>query len=469
MQSTAEKLDDYQRPFGLLHTTNPSWKDTQLEQNPENSDAFHVCKLLYGRAGGFVKVGHYNRHSFYATEVLLDPYKMASVIGSRKFKQSNTVLSVATYRNAKDGTQKNLLTVNALCIDIDYCCSKNPAIRDLQASEAVSKFYADVLMDEIIPMPSYIEYGRNFRLVYVLEKPYLIPKTEKLRKIVLVFLRRIIQVISETIQSVEDWGVDNKYKVTPYVRVPESYNVKWENYTTNPIPVSSDKVCVWMPYRNFLWNIERLADTVLPDLPDWYDKYKKKSAVKKQSKSNIIRFQQFQNLFQSRLNDLKTYQSILGTDDIGYRETATYLYRLTALQSGMSEQESLEEAIAFNRKFAHPLSEHEVKFKCKPSNKDYKYKNTTIRSLLGIDTEMYPFLFAGGGKSRHERYEQDKERNIQNGYIPKAKKLDAVYQEILKLHNRGMKQREIADSLEIPIRTIKRYYASMRKNGMLLQ
>ena len=469
MSSAALKHDDYQRPFGLQHTTNSSWRNTKIEQDPENSPAFQVCQLLYGRAGGFAKVGQYSKHNFYATEVLTDPYKMASVIGSRRYKQSNTVLSVATYRSPQDGTQKNLLTINALCIDVDYGSSKCANIRDLEAKEAVYKFYSEILLDEVIPMPTYIEYGRNFRLVYVLEKPYIIPKTEKKRKSVLTFLRRVIQVISESIQSADDWSVDNKYKVTPYVRVPESHNVKWDNYRDNPFPSSCHEVCVWFPQDNLLWNIERLADTVLRDLPDWYDKYKSKQKVRKHAQTNIIRFNQFQSLFQKRMEDLQNFQQIIGDDDIGHRETAIYLYRLTALQSGMSEQEALDSAIAFNQRFAHPLSEHEVRSKCKPSNKEYKYKNTTIRSMLCIDEKIYPFLFAGDGKTRHDRYEESKTKKLENGYKSKANKLEELFAQILELHTNGMKQKEIADYLDIPIRTMKRHYSSMRKVGMLPQ
>lgn len=471
MPTTALKIDEYQRPFGLIYTTNPNWKHTQIEQDPENSQAFQVCQWLYGRAGGFCKVGLYGKHNLYATEVMTDYEKMASIIGSRRYKQSNTVMSVATYRDNKDGTQKNLLTINALCIDVDFSTSRNRDIRDLEANEAVYKFYSEILLNDIIPMPTYIEYGRNFRLIYVLYNPYLIPKAEKKRKSVLTFLRRIIQVISETIQAEDDWGVDNRYNVTPYIRVPESVNIRWENYMDNPHPISIHEVNIWQPMQyNILWDIERLADNVLLELPDWYDEYKSKQKKQAQKKkdSNVIRINPFGSLFKKRMEDLEALQS-LGWD-IGYRETMTYLYRLTAIQSGMTENEALDAAIAFNRGFAHPLKEREVENKCKPSNNEYKYKNTTIRELLNLGDKIYPHLFEGDGLSRHDRYERDKEKykanKIENGFVSKSQKLDDLYLQILELKKQNMKQKEIADTLNIPIRTIKRYYSAMKSKGM---
>lgn len=471
MPSAALNTDgEYLHPYGLLHTTNRNWSRTKIETDPQNSEAFQVCQWLYGRAGGFCKVGLYGKHILYPTEVMRNPDKMASSIGSRRYKRSNTVISVATYQNDKDGTQKNLLTINALCIDIDYCTSCDRDIRNMECDKAVSRFFCDILLDEIIPMPTYIEYGRNFRLVYVLDNPYIIPQSDTKRKDVLTFLRRVIQVISEKIQSVEDWGVDKRYKVTPYVRIPESLNIKWDFSQTNPIPVSIDEVRIWnsMPYVH-LWDIEKLADTVLPELPSWYDDYKSKEKKKHKQEHTVIRFNPFDSLFQKRMEDLETLQSI-GWDK-GFRETMVYLYRLTAVQSGLSESDALDKAIAFNNGFRTPLKESEVKVKCKPSNYQYKYKNSTIREMLNLGKDVYPHLFAGDGLSRHDRYERDKDaiktRKIEKGFVSKSEKLEITYKQIIKLHEQGMKQKDIANELGIPLRTIKRYYSTLRTDGRL--
>lgn len=461
-------MSEFNRPYGLRHTTNLAWEDTELEKNPANSWAYKICDLLYGRAGGFAKVGLYGKHGFYPTDVLLDPNKFAAIVGSRRYKRSNTVMSTCTYRSDGDGTQQNLLTINAVCIDIDFRSSHDAEIATMEPKYAVYKFYGDYILGEVLPHPTYIEYGRNFRLVYVLGTPFIVPQNGRVRKNILSLFKRIIAVASEKIQSYADWGVDRRHNPTPYVRIPESNNVKWDNFDlAAPHPSSVDEIKIAEYCSSmYLWDIDELIEYILPDKPDWYDswKEKQKKRPKNAKPQNEVRFESVSALCRQRMDDLVKLQK-LGWGE-GYREFMVFLYRLSAVQSGMSESQALESAQLFNSRFPKPLHPHTVAVQCKPANNRYKYKNTTIREALGLGEHDYPNLFRGDGKSRHDRYEEAKQKQIAEGtLVPKKQRMEETYSQIISMQKAGMSRKEIETALGISSRTMTRYIKAIRERS----
>lgn len=475
------------RPVGLNNTTNLAWQYTDLDICPPISDTAKIFNLLFHEANGYVKIGQYINHDFYDTNALRDPFKVSAIIGSRKYKRNNTVFSICTYRNNKDGSQKNIATINAVVIDIDYQASSSSEIANLPVNEAVRTFISYFLLDEIIPLPTYIEVGCNFKLVYILDHPFIIPKTvaKKKRESIFTFFRRIIQVISETIQNAGcgDWGVDTAYKIAPYLRVPESYNVKWDesdfkfthksqfknmfnpDFEKGFQPKSVDEVYI-SEFSNWnTWDIDKLADTVLPPIDEsWYYDYKEKQNKKPKQKKPTVQKLYSKNLFKQRMEDLESLQS-LGWD-VGYREFMIYLYRLSAHLSGMSLDDEIKAAQQFNSKFKQPLHPHRVETQCKPSDYNQKFKNTTIREQLGLSENDYPHLFEGDGISRHERYEQTKQQKIKSGALKtKSQKLEETYQQIIELQKQGYKRKDIEEQLGIPHRTMTRYINTIKERN----
>lgn len=471
------------RPAGLTNTTNLAWENTDLDVCPPISDTAKIFNLLFYEANGYVKIGQYANHEFYHTNALRDPFKVSAVIGSRKFKRDNAVFSICTYRDDKDGSQKNISTINAIVIDIDYLASTSKEIASLSAKDAVNRFIGCFLLDEVIPMPTYIEVGRNFKLVYILDHPFVIPKKipQKKKESIFTFFKRIIQVISETIKKADcgDWGVDTAYKVAPYLRVPESRNVKWNSldfkfapngqfknlfnpdFDKKAQPISVDEVYISEFSSWYTWDIDKLADTVLPPIDEsWYYDYLERKNKKGKQKKGTIQKLYSKDWFKQRMEDLESLQS-LGWD-VGYREFMVYLYRLTAYQSGMTVDESLDAALRFNSKFQNPLHEHTVKTQCKPSKYTQKFKDYTIRERLGLGDKDYPHLF--NGISRHERYQRTKEQQIQNGALKtKSQKLEETYQQIIELQKQGYKRKDIETQLGIPHRTMTRYINKIKE------
>ena len=107
------------------------------------------------------------------------------------------------------------------------------------------------------------------------------------------------------------------------------------------------------------WDITELAESVLPDLPNWYDTYKaNQKRSSKKTKHGNYSYQDTQSVLKQRLKDLESLQMLRWPIDS--REFMVYLYRLTAVQSGMTIDESINAAQRFNKGFEQPLSSHEV-------------------------------------------------------------------------------------------------------------
>lgn len=462
------------RPEGLTNTTNLAWRYTKIERSPEETEIFKIFSMMFAKAKGFVKIGQYNNHEFYPPEALQDPYKVSAIIGSRKYKRNNAVFSVCTYRDKTSGSQNNVLSINAVCIDVDYHTSRNQDIAELSADTAVKKFCQFYLYGNLIPEPTYIEVSHNFRLVYVLDAPFVVPKGKKTREGIFTLFRRIQQVISETITSYEDWGVDTQYKVAPYVRIPESKNIRW-NPTTTFQQVTQNRKCYEVQYSEEVhiykasswqsWDFDELTEVVLPPKPEWYDSWKEKQAKKSRKKEPLqLRYTTY-NLFQDRMHDLEKLQT-LGWD-VGYREKMVFLYRLSALQSGMTSEEALEAALEFNSAFATPLLPHDVEVRCKPSNPNLKYRNSTIRRELDLDDRMHPLLFQSSSETQSQRYQRRKEEKIQSGVlVTKQQRLEETYQQIIALKGEGKKQKEIEEILTIPHRTMTRYVKTLKDRNL---
>lgn len=478
------KGNNEKRPIGLKNVTNPAWQETCLDISPQDSDCAKIMQLIFGKARGFIKIGQYKKHEPYPTEIVHNPSMLAAIIGSRKFKRNNAVFSLGVYGSTKDGKQKNIIAICGIAIDVDYHGSPDEDISSLPSNKAVDLFYGLFIEGEIIPPPTYIEYSNNFRLVYVFDAPFVIPKTPKSKRAACFkLIRRLVQVLSERIIDGDcgDWNVDKQYKTHPYVRVPESINVKWDKAdfdpsipkietqsceTTEIHPKSVDEVQIMTDYMK-TWDITELAESVLPDLPDWYDTYKanQKRSSKKATQSTYT-FQDTKAVLTQRLKDLESLQKLRWP--IESREFMVYLYRLTAVQSGMTIDESINAAQIFNQGFDVPLPKHDVLVQCKPNDYTRRFRNRTLRERFGLEAKDYPNLFIGDGYSRAERYQRDKQKQIKEGkLITKKQQLEEIYNQIIELQKQGVKRKNIESALNIPHSTMTRYLKEIKTQQML--
>ena len=76
----------------------------------------------------------------------------------------------------------------------------------------------------------------------------------------------------------------------------------------------------------------------------------------------------------------------------GYREYLIYILQEWAFWSGYKEDEAIDTALKVNQLFHQPLSEHEVKHRCKPSGARAKTSIETILRKLDITHDEFQHL-----------------------------------------------------------------------------
>lgn len=426
------------------------------------SDLFNE---LYHDSRGYVKImsGNNRKGYFYNPEVLRDQTKLDAILESRRFSLDNIYASLATYKTMKKATLDHILTVNALAVDADFTIY--PGQEDISTDEARKALEMAILNG--FPEPSYIEYSRNMRLVYVLDHPYIIPKNKKKAESCRSFLKRVTKCLCDNLNSHTD--IINFHaepqRLTSFIRIPHSVNKRsYGHYDYDRELYVIDTIDRFLVQTNingsmFKWDIQKLSETVLPPLFDGYEDWKERE----KGKSKKIVTIRPVSVCERRLTELETLQS--RGYGVGYREKLCYFYWLTARQSGMSETETIEAVKTFNEKFPYPLQEHRLLTDCRPS--DYidvnghkhegwerKYKDVTIRLELGLGTAE-PELFRGEGMSNSEKCKNYYIKKI--GGETKQQKIEKQVEQVAILRSEGKKWKEVADILGVSEKTAKNY------------
>ena len=451
----------------------------------EIKEISNLFKSLYYNSRGFVKLmcGKNRKGYFYDLKSLLDENKLTAILNSRRFNLNNMYSSLGTYKTMQNARQENLLTVNSLALDVDYTLIKGQ--EDLKLEVALNALGNAVL--DGFPMPTYIEFSRNMRLVYIFKQPFVIPQNHKKAAACRTFLKKVVQYLANELNKHNDIIHFNAtpHKLTSFIRVPYSINKRSYGYydfkekcfiTTDIEKYYVDVIyCRYeydMPFFDetecvFKWDIQKLAESVLPDLPDWYEVWKNKSdSNKKSQKSNIIGVKGFCD---KRLSELEELQR-RGYDK-GYRETLCYLYWITLRQFGFTDDETKIQVCRFNRQFKIPLKESRMLTECKPApflNSNgvkcegwtRKFKDSTIREMLGLGSAE-PDLFGGAGMSNAECCKRYYYKKI-NGKT-KAAEIDKTMSLVRELRQSGLKWKEVAQELGISERSAQRYGERIKK------
>ena len=443
-----------------------------LYSKNEIQDISYLFSEIYRDSRGYVKIMSGNNRSgyFFNPEVLRDQTKLDAILESRRFSLDNIYASLATYKTMKKATLDHILTVNALAVDADFTIY--PGQEDISTDEARKALEMAILNG--FPEPSYIEYSRNMRLVYVLDHPYIIPKNKKKAESCRSFLKRVTKCLCDNLNSHTD--IINFHaepqRLTSFIRIPYSVNKRsYGHYDYDRELYVIDTIDRFLVQTNingsmFKWDIQKLSETVLPPLFDGYEDWKERE----KGKSKKIVTIRPVSVCERRLTELETLQS--RGYGVGYREKLCYFYWLTARQSGMSETETIEAIKIFNKKFPYPLQEHRLLTDCRPS--DYidtnghrhegwerKYKDITIRTELALGTAE-PDLFGGEGMSNSEKC-----KNYYNKKIcgeTKQQKIEKQVYQVAVLRSEGKTWKEVSEILEIPLRTAKRYGERLKKS-----
>ena len=435
-----------------LNVKNEDWKQV-FEDGSKKEDISRLLPFVIGQAEGYFFIasrgkGTYTQKAFH-TSILNSEEMLLNAIGSSRFNRSNLYFSLCTYVSDEARTEDNLLAVNGFAVDVDY---HNGKYRDTPIEQALLTIEFQMEEDGL-PLPNYIEYGRNFRLVWIFEKPFIIPKNlgRKQRQNAITFLKRIGKMLNDRVKALDDWGVDD-FKLHPFVRVPHSVN---RHFTEVWIDGNAKYLCdgiyevnIKAPLDFILYStktdFDKFADTILPNLPSWYDEWKDKP--KKQKKPRTYKDGSLEALCKRRIHDLEELQK--RGYGVGFREKLCWLYGQMWFQLGLETPACLEKMMQFNDGFDRPLLASSVRA-AKPVRL-YKIKDKTIRECIGLDDNEQPDLFSG--KTRHDRYVETLE-----GRQTKSEKIAEICLRIQELKNNGYSDRDIMQSLNIPKTTFYRY------------
>ena len=306
--------------------------------------------------------------------------------------------------------------------------------------------------NRVIPTPNLIiDSGRGLTLVWSIEKvPYMALPLWK--------------SIQEYLYSqLKEFGADRKaLDATRVLRVAGSINSK-----------SGTRVTILEKYE-YKYTLREIQREFLPDLDE--NKSKKKGRPKK-----VVYVHRERSLYQGRILDLVKLCELRNYDVKGQREIILFLYRYYLCYFYEDEQKALEDVLELNNEFIQPLSEKEViratgsaekVFKAK--DKQYKYKNETLIEILEISeyeqTHMKVIIGKEEYKRRNNEYNKKKYKIKlkELGKMTKQEELDILRKKIKVLRDKGLKNKEIMQMLNIGSNTtFERHISYLKKNGLI--
>lgn len=425
------------------------------------------------------------------------------------FGKHDIMLSLNTFRSRLHATKENLFSINAIALDVDFRVHER---WKRNTPQSVFHFIeADYIATGKIPKPTYVEYGNQLRLIYLLEKPVYLPKGKSSARIL---CERVTKCFARTL------SVEFRTEAQPlesFVRIPYGLNTK--------NGVEGAPVISIMPYAKERYTLEEFQTLWLDDVPKWYERWnqmKDKPCVEKTETGKAVRSNPLR-INKNRLIDFELIQSYLNREGIvDGRKRLCFLYLnysmlIYSFQRGKVKEELFHEALhdtyVFNNNFLIPLTEKEIRqangnlkekqfiysnakifeflglsedlgeelqlkslYQAKSRaeiNKDYYNSHTERIALQRHQSRMQPNL----RKRERERYraEQDVRRERakvqyeskreQSGKLSRAEKNAYLQAQILELKEKQCTNGDIANRLNVSIATVKRHLQKMATVG----
>ena len=394
----------------------------------------------------------------------------------------DTYISMNTFKSPKR-LISNLFGLNAVWSDLDYY---NTKYKGKSYDEMIEILSHNKLIKKI-PPSFYIYSGNGIYPIWLIESAH--------AKACLPIWRRLM---SEIHKELEAYGADPKSAEPAHVlRLAGSNNTK----TGIKAKIVKESY-LFQPKK---YSIKELSDKILPPLEyskeEWKAlKNKKKKTKKEKASCKVKSIFNIHTLNYARMQDLQTIVELRSGQVKGLRETILFLYRYWGNCFWKDNKRALEECLEFNKMFAEPLDEKEVKeatkraevaaeiwetklkeywdLEKKPSvgtyfknTGCYVYSNKTLIELLEIEQDEMQHLntmFNTKEKNRRNKdyrneWNKAKRRN-ENGLNSREQaKFDKITA-IIELLNNGYKQSEIAKKLTIGKGTVSKYIKEYENN-----
>lgn len=401
-------------------------------------ESIEYIDTIHGESKGWITKAEINKNKEFSQW-----HYLVGDLLKQDFDKENIYISMSTFYKPMRRIE-TIKEIGSLFIDLD---TYNTQFTKTQILMNLEENY----FNRSIPIPNLIiDSGRGLTLVWSIEKvPH---KALPLWKAVQEYLY----------SQLKEFGADRKaLDVTRILRVPGSINSK-----------SGTRVTILEKYE-YKYTLREIQSEFLPDLDE--NRPKKKGRPKK-----VVYIHRERSLYQGRILDLVKLCELRNYDVKGHRETILFLYRYYLCYFYEDEQKALEDVLELNKEFIQPLNEKELimatnsaekVFKAK--DKQYKYKNETLIELLEISeyeqTHMKIIIGNEEYKRRNNEYNKNKYKKKlkELGKMTKQEELDVLRKKIKALREKGLKNKDIAESLNIPLKTLKRHITYMKKNGLL--
>lgn len=398
----------------------------------------------------YVRIRNKETGSYYTYNVdaLKNPHKLQNILERNKLFRSNVdiMYSLNTYNNMHSADNKSIFSIHLIAIDVDF--DKDQWSMDSCLAALDYEFSKNT-----VPTPNIIERGHRIRLLY---KVYCVGATTK--------SKNLTKKITEKIASkLKEYGASAQ-PITTYGRIGGSVNSKDGS-------IIKIKVIDKEPYM-----LRDLQKEVL-EPPEYLDRAKKSNGT--------IEIRNDYTLNRARIDiDLPKLQTIR---DEGYREVLCFAYRNTCKLLGMSDKEAEDAMLAFNANFEVPLKKNKVEQDTRNVNrKQYLLKNEWFIKVLGLspDEEIAlgcKTILSETEKSRrkrkynkqhHNNNKEERNKKKREQYqmekgMSKKEEIALMRQKIRSLREEGFKNKEIAQELNLPSKTLERHITAMRKEGLL--
>ena len=389
-----------------------------LEETRDNIELF---KLLYDTdASAFVRWRNRSTKEYYSYPVksLLQEHKLYRILNSEKWSSKEDLMySLNVFKTMKSASEENIFSIHAIAIDLDF--KEVERLKEKKPIEIINLLEKNAF-DKIIPIPNFIEYGNNIRLIYNLDRCYGTRPTKNLAK-------KLAKIIAERL---DDWG-GHYQPLTSYGRVIHSVNSK-----------TKDEVKVMYLDRKQYY-LKDLQDKWLEPLDKWNPEWKCKSTRKKAKvinlNSNTASFEQQAKMIRynkNRIDDLFKIQRYFECDCKGFREFLCFQVRNHAILAGMPSEDATQVLRQFVDRFKKPMYWNRIEGDTRNVERhQYTYKSETILKYVGIDEEEERLL---GLKAILSETEYKYRENIRVKTIQKAK-----YRDIEGLTKTEVKRRNL--------------------------
>lgn len=368
-------------------------------------------------------------------------YKTLSKIMYGLENYEDLFFSQNTFKKCKR-SEKHLFELKACYIDLDYYTlglTKEQVLFGIQ----------NLVNEKSIPIPSMVvDSGHGLNVIWRIKR---IPAAAM----------KLWRAVEEYLYcELKELGADRScLEPTRVFRVADSWNCKY------PIKQKVQILSTY-PIEYDLHNLQT------------YLKFEKLSLKKKKKRyQKIYRMFNTYTLYCSRREDILSLCRLRNFEMTGMREVTLFLYRYYG-GFQLTDDEMIERVKILNNQFTKPCKESTILRATRSAKKaaaeeKYNYKNSTLIELLKITDEEMQAQWSDGEYvlktiiSKEEKYrrnnlKRNKKRRNSQGHTSKEQGIKDNLALIKLLKEQGLTQKEIANEMNLSVRSIQKYYKMLR-------